>query len=319
MRKILVLHTGGTISMSQDTDGKVISNTSNPLMTNEPEMNDVTLQTEDIFNLPSPHITLKNMLQIQRRILKAFFEEGFDGAVITHGTDTLEETAYFLDLTLPHGAPVVITGAMRSSNEPGTDGYFNFISAIRVASDPASRNRGVLVAMNAEIHAARFVTKTHTTSVSTFQTPTYGPIGILTHDKIIFHQSLELAEQIAVHSVEGRIPIIKAYSGMDGQIFDLLNPQNLDGLVIEALGAGNIPPEAFKSLKKLIEAGLPIVLTSRCFNGVAEPIYAYSGGGSELYVAGIFFAKEINAQKARIKLILGINAKLSNLRDFIEK
>jgi L-asparaginase len=208
---------------------------------------------------------------------------------------------------------------MRSSNEPGTDGYFNFLSAIRVASDPTSRNRGVLVTMNAEIHAARFVTKTHTTSVATFQTPTYGPIGILTHDKIIFHQSLELTEQIAVNSVAGRVPIIKAYSGMDGQIFDLLKPEYLDGLVIEALGAGNLPPKAFKALKKFIQAGTPIVLTSRCFNGVVEPIYAYPGGGSDLYNAGIFFAKEINAQKARIKLILALNAKVANFREFIEK
>lgn len=319
MKKILVLHTGGTISMSEGQDGKVVPNMSNPLMAHEPEMSDVSLQTEDIFNLPSPHITLENMFLLQRRLLRAFFEEGFDGAVLTHGTDTLEETAYFLDLTLPLGAPVVITGAMRSSNEPGTDGYFNFLSAIRVASDPTSRNRGVLVTMNAEIHAARFVTKTHTTSVSTFQTPTYGPIGILTHDRIVFHQSLEEIEQIAVSSVKGRVPIIKAYSGMDGSIFDFLSPENLDGLIIEGLGAGNLPPAAFDALKKLLDAGLPVVLTSRCFNGIAEPIYAYPGGGSELYAAGIYFAKEINAQKARIKLILGLNAKLNNLREFMEK
>jgi L-asparaginase len=318
MKKILVLHTGGTIAMSEDSSGKVVQNSNNPLMTNEPEMSNVELTTEDIFNLPSPHITLEHMLILKNRIQKAFLQQEFEGIVITHGTDTLEETAYFLDLTLPFSKPVVITGAMRSSNEPGTDGYFNFLSAIRTASDSNSDNRGVLVVMNAEVHAARFVTKTHTTSVSTFQTPTSGPIGIITRNRIIYHQSYSHLTALDCQKVYGRIPIIKAYSGMTGEIFDLLDPALLDGLVIEALGAGNLPPAAFDSIKRLIKANVPIVLTSRCFNGLAEPIYAYSGGGAELYDAGIMFAQEINSQKARIKLIVALNASVENLREFIE-
>ncbi|MDR2977233.1 MAG: asparaginase [Streptococcaceae bacterium] len=318
MKKILVLHTGGTIAMSEDKSGKVVQNVNNPLMTNEPEMSDVELVTEDIFNLPSPHITLEHMLILKNRIQQAFEQQDFQGIVITHGTDTLEETAYFLDLTRHFDKPVVITGAMRSSNEPGTDGYYNFLSAIRVASDANSNNRGVLVVMNAEVHAARLVTKTHTTSVSTFQTPTYGPIGIITRNQVLYHQTFDNLNTLDCQKVTGRVPIIKAYSGMTGELFDLLNPDLLDGLVIEALGAGNLPPAAFNSVKRLLKAGVPIVLTSRCFNGLAEPIYAYQGGGAELYAAGIMFAQEINSQKARIKLIVGLNAGISNLREFIE-
>ncbi|GAB2027943.1 asparaginase [Lactovum odontotermitis] len=318
-KKILVLHTGGTIVMSEDKSGRVVQNSNNPLMVNEPEMSDVELTTEDIFNLPSPHITLEDMLLLKNRIQQAFSQQDFDGVVITHGTDTLEETAYFLDLTLPSGKPVAITGAMRSSNEPGTDGYFNFLSAIRTASDSSSANRGVLVVMNAEVHAARFVTKTHTTNVSTFQTPTYGPIGLVTRHRILYHQTLESLETIDCQSVAGRVPIIKAYSGMTSETFDLLDLTLLDGLVIEALGAGNLPPAAFSGLKRLLDAGIPIVLTSRCFNGLAEPIYAYPGGGVELYEAGIMFAQEINSQKARIKLIVGLNAGVKNLRSFFER
>ena len=303
--------------MSEDVSGNVVQNTNNPLMAQELDMN-VDLQTEDIFNLPSPHITLENMLKIRNRVKQALSHEGFEGVVITHGTDTLEETAYFLDLTLPFGYPVVVTGAMRSSNEVGTDGYYNFMSAIRVASDNSSAHRGVLVVMNGEVHAARFVTKTHTESVSTFQTPTHGPIGILTHKSILYHQVVENLYQVNVTSVKGNVPIIKAYSGMDGQIFDLLDLKELDGLVIEALGAGNLPPRAFNSIKRILEADIPIVLTSRCFSGVAEPVYAYQGGGVELSNAGIMFAKEINSQKARIKLIVALNTKIENLKEFIE-
>ncbi len=146
----------------------------------------------DIFNLPSPHVTLTDMLVLKNRIKKAFISENFDGVVITHGTDTLEETAFFLDTTLSRGKPIVLTGAMRSSNELGTDGIYNLLTAIRVAADSNSSDRGVLVVMNDEIHSARYVTKTHTTNVSTFQTPTHGPVGLLTKNKIIyFHKDSE--------------------------------------------------------------------------------------------------------------------------------
>lgn len=318
MKKILVLHTGGTISMSEDAEGHVAPNQENPLLSASPELTDITLVTEDIFNLPSPHITLEHMLMLKNRIQQAFQSDEIDGVVITHGTDTLEETAYFLDATLPLGRPVTVTGAMRSSNEPGTDGYYNFLSAIRVAADSTSNGRGVLVVMNGEVHAARYVTKTHTTNISTFQTPTHGPLGILSKEKILYFQSAQLTDHYNIDSVSGNVPIIKAYAGMTGQLLDLLDLSALDGLVIEALGAGNLPPAAADKLKRLINAGIPIVLTSRCFNGLAEPIYDYPGGGRHLHDAGVMFAREINSQKARIKLIIALNASVENLQTYIE-
>lgn len=148
MKNFLVLHTGGTISMSENDAGEIMPNESNPL--NQFQLaTDVPLKltTEGIFNLPSPQITPNEMLQIQQRILQAE-KDGVDGVVITHGTDTLEETAYFLDLTLPSAVPVVLTGAMRSSNEIGSDGMYNCQSAIRVAASDDSRHKGVLVVMN---------------------------------------------------------------------------------------------------------------------------------------------------------------------------
>ncbi|MCG0789806.1 L-asparaginase [Lactiplantibacillus plantarum] len=133
--------------------------------------------------MPSPHITPARMLQLKQRIDKAA-HEGVDGVVVTHGTDTLEETAYFLDLTLPNELPVVITGAMRSANEIGSDGLHNLETAIQTASTPDAAEKGVLVVMNDEIHSARYVTKTHTTNVATFRTPTFGPIGLVANKGI---------------------------------------------------------------------------------------------------------------------------------------
>ncbi|WYJ92446.1 L-asparaginase [Enterococcus sp. 9E7_DIV0242] len=320
MKKILVLHTGGTISMSKDLEGGVILNEENPLMNqNELFQGEIEIIVEDIFNLPSPHMTLERMLQLKERILQGI-TEGVDGVVITHGTDTLEETAYFLDLTVPKEITVVVTGAMRSSNEIGSDGLYNFMSAVWTAASEDSKNKGVLVVMNDEIHMAKYVTKTHTTNVATFRTPTFGPIGMLTKGKTFFTKEVMPEEVCDIQAVQGNVFLIKAYAGMDDQIFNLINIEELDGLVIEALGAGNLPPAVLPGLQKILEKGVPVVLVSRCSNGIAEDIYAYEGGGVGLREHGVIFMKGLNGQKARIRLIVGVNTDKSpeDLRYYLE-
>lgn len=321
MKKILVLHTGGTIAMKEDVlTGGVSPDVTNPLMDAPIHIDDdVELIVEDIFNLPSPHIAPEQMLQIKERIQLAHLS-GIDGVVVTHGTDTLEETAFFLDTTIGNQLPIVITGAMRSSNEVGSDGLYNFESAIRVAKCDDAQKKGVLVVMNDEIHSARYVTKTHTTNVATFRTPTLGPIGLVTKNRILFMQELLESRQLDVDRVAGLIPIVKAYAGMHGELFEALAESNIDGLVIEALGAGNLPPQTLPPLKKLLAKQIPVVLVSRCFNGIAEPVYGYSGGGKELQEMGVIFCNSINSQKARIKLLIAKNRRLPlvELHDFME-
>lgn len=305
MKQILVLHTGGTIAMKENQlTGSVSPDTQNPLL-NAPITlpEDADLIVEDIFNLPSPHITPDHMLKIKNRIQKAY-EKGIDSVVITHGTDTLEETAYFLDITIGHLLPIVLTGAMRSSNELGSDGLYNFASAIRVAACPNAKGQGVLVVMNDEIHAARYVTKTHTTNVATFRTPSIGPVGMVNKNEILFLQKTLNTQYADVDSISGFIPILKAYAGMNGELLEGLTHTSLDGLVIEALGAGNLPPENIKPLQKMLAAHIPVVLVSRCFNGIAEPVYDYAGGGIQLQKMGVIFCPNINSQKARLKLLV---------------
>lgn len=318
MKNILVLHTGGTISMKADTKGYVTPSSDNPMTDINSDEKIAVLKTIDLFNLPSPHITPKHMLEIYQTIKKESPE--CDGVVITHGTDTLEETAYFLDtMNLPN-IPIVLTGAMRSSNELGADGVYNFLSAIRVACHEKSADKGVLVVMNDEIHAAKYVTKTHTTNVSTFQTPTHGPLGIIMKHDILFFKQAEPRERFDLDKISGVVPIIKAYAGMGDGIISLLSPDKIDGVVIEALGAGNLPPEAHIEILKLIKNEIPVVLVSRCFNGIAEPVYAYQGGGVQLQNDGVLFVKELNSQKARIKLLIALNIGLKGqkLKDYIE-
>lgn len=318
MKKILVLHTGGTISMQADQNGAVESSPINPMTQVTSPLENIEVVSVDFFNLPSPHIQIDHMMMIYKKIREE--ASHFDGFVITHGTDTLEETAYFLDTMSIPQMPIVMTGAMRSSNELGSDGIYNYKTALRVAADEKSADKGVLVVMNDEIHAAKYVTKTHTTNVSTFQTPTHGPLGLVTKREILFFKAADKRVRFDLQAINGVVPIIKSYADMDTILLDALVEAPISGLVIEALGAGNLPPASIAAIKKLINKQLPIVLVSRCFNGIAEPVYAYDGGGIQLEELGVLFVKELNSQKARIKLLIAVNAGLNgqDLADYIQ-
>lgn len=310
MKKILILHTGGTIAMSEDESGTVSPNEENPLnrFTNLFD-GELELITENIFNLPSPHVGPQEMLQLQQRILKAA-KEGIDGIVITHGTDTLEETAYFLDLTVPNSLAVVVTGAMRSANEIGSDGLHNFQSAIITAANDDAKDQGVLVVMNDEIHTARYVSKTHTTNVATFRTPTFGPIGLISKQQAHFFETLMHHTVQPITHVVNNVYLLKACAGMESTILEFLANPSTNGVVIEALGAGNLPPKVIPAIQKLLDMDIPVVLVSRCFNGIAQAVYGYEGGGVQLEEMGVTFCRGLNGQKARIKLLVGLSSGL---------
>ena len=317
-KKILVLHTGGTISMQADASGAVVTSQDNPMNHVTNPLKGIEVHALDFLNLPSPHIKPKHMLALYHKIKEE--ADNYDGVVITHGTDTLEETAYFLDTMEIPLMPIVLTGAMRSSNELGSDGVYNYLSALRVASDDKAADKGVLVVMNDEIHAAKYVTKTHTTNVSTLQTPTHGPLGLIMKQEILYFKTAEPRVRFDLDYIQGLVPIISAYAGMTDELIDMLDLEQLDGLVIQAFGAGNVPKETAQKLESLLQKDIPVALVSRCFNGIAEPVYAYQGGGVQLQRAGVFFVKELNAQKARLKLLIALNAGLKGqaLKDYME-
>ncbi|MCK3656967.1 L-asparaginase [Pasteurellaceae bacterium Macca] len=312
-KKLLILHTGGTISMSEGEDGRVSPSAKNPLLLALEKLNHpATLHQEAILNVPSPHITLSHWLLLKNRIEKAVKAEQFDGVVITHGTDTLEETAYFLDLSLKVDVPVAITGAMRSSNELGADGLINLQSAILVALCPESQGKGVMVVMNDEIHNAKFVTKTHTTNVATFQTPTFGPCGLIAKNRVIYFQHLDQYERYPVEKIaKSNVQVIKTYAGMDSFLLEQLALSQCDGVVLEALGAGNLPPSCLAGVSALLRADIPVVLVSRAFNGVTQDVYDYLGGGKQLKQQGVIFTTGLSGQKARIKLLVLLNQSLN--------
>ncbi|MDU4462179.1 MAG: asparaginase [Staphylococcus aureus] len=311
MKHLLVIHIGGTISMSQDQSNKVVTNDTNPISMHQDVINQYA-QIDELnpFNVPSPHMTIQHVKQLKDIILEAVTNKYYDGFVITHGTDTLEETAFLLDLILGIEQPVVITGAMRSSNEIGSDGLYNYISAIRVASDEKARHKGVMVVFNDEIHTARNVTKTHTSNTNTFQSPNHGPLGVLTKDRVQFHHMPYRQQALENVNDKLNVPLVKAYMGMPGDIFSFYSREGIDGMVIEALGQGNIPPSALEGIQQLVSLNIPIVLVSRSFNGIVSPTYAYDGGGYQLAQQGFIFSNGLNGPKARLKLLVALSNNL---------
>ncbi|HDH5919764.1 TPA: asparaginase [Staphylococcus aureus] len=311
MKHLLVIHTGGTISMSQDQSNKVVTNDINPISMHQDVINQYA-QIDELnpFNVPSPHMTIQHVKQLKDIILEAVTNKYYDGFVITHGTDTLEETAFLLDLILGIEQPVVITGAMRSSNEIGSDGLYNYISAIRVASDEKARHKGVMVVFNDEIHTARNVTKTHTSNTNTFQSPNHGPLGVLTKNRVQFHHMPYRQQALENVNDKLNVPLVKAYMGMPGDIFSFYSREGIDGMVIEALGQGNIPPSALEGIQQLVSLNIPIVLVSRSFNGIVSPTYAYDGGGYQLAQQGFIFSNGLNGPKARLKLLVALSNNL---------
>lgn len=310
MKKILVLHTGGTIAMSKNDQGAVTPTDQNPLMAfDQLSTADYIVTAQSVFNLPSSHITPDHMLTLSQTIQQALTTD-VAGIVITHGTDTLEETAYFLDLVLDTKVPIVLTGAMRSSNEVGSDGLHNLQAAIATAAADTAVGQGVLVVLNDEIHAARYVTKTHTTNVATFKTPLTGPLGILVAGQPQFFQQLLTTTACPISKLVPNVYLLKAYAGMDATLFNAINLPTTHGLVIEAPGAGNLPPETVPAIQALLAQHIPVVLVSRCINGVAAPIYGDIGGGRQLAELGVIFCQGLNGQKARVKLQVAVSAGL---------
>lgn len=312
MKKLLLLHTGGTIAMKEDTSsGHIIPSPDNPLVELTKQFSHLAAFDQETFSqLPSPHITQQHMLSISKRI-KLAITQGYDGVVVTHGTDTLEETAYFLDLTVGTCLPIVVTGAMRASDELGTDSLINIQNAILVALDDNTQPKGVVIVMNDEIHCAKYVTKTHTTNLATFQTPTFGPLGIISKNRVLYFQQLTSHERYDINDLtHDAIHVIKAYAGLNSDLFHAINTSKTKGVIIEALGAGNLPPMCVDGINALLKNNIPIVLVSRAFNGVTQDVYDYVGGGKQLQDKGVIFTTGLSGQKARLKLMVLLNCQL---------
>ena len=311
MKKIAIIFNGGTISMKIDEKIKaaVPSLSAEEIMSMIPGVEEYAeIEAYTFSSMPSPHMTLETMLKLSKFTTELVEREDIDGVVITHGTDTLEETAYLLDLTVRTKKPVVVTGAMRSGSELGYDGPFNLATSICTAISDEAVGRGVLVCFNGELNSASEVTKANSMALNAFRTPNFGPIGIVDNDNVIFYRDANYSEKYDVSEIKKQVALIKCVVDMDSSYIDYLIEKGCGGIVIEALGRGNVPPKMVDGIKKATELNIPVVVVSRCFEGRVFESYGYEGGGKQLKDLGVIFGDTLPAQKARIKLILAINS-----------
>jgi len=322
--RLATFFTGGTISMRIDpaTGGAIPALSGEEIIARVPGLND--LAEFDLINfdrLPGPHWMPQRMMELAVAVREKLREEKIVSAVVTHGTDTLEETAYFLDLVLDTDKPVVFVGAMRNSSELSWDGPENLAAAVRVAINPQAHGLGVVVAMNSQIISAAEATKTHTESTDTFQSRDFGALGFVDKDRVILMRRPFEREHIATGKVENRVDIIKMFAGADGRFINFAIDDGARALVIEGLGRGNVTVPAMTAIQRAVEAGLPVVITSRCPRGRVLDTYAYDGAGKQLRRMGAILGGMLPSHKARIKLMLALGAgwSVEQIRESFER
>lgn len=325
MKRIIIIFTGGTISMKTDEENNsaaVPSMNGEDILKLTPGIE--TIATIDLFNfamLPGPHITPEKMLQLSNFIQHKISFEGYDGVVVTHGTDSLEETSYLVDLLYNGEKPIIFVGSMRNSSQLGWDGPSNLIDAVRTAASDDSKNRGVMVVMNGEIHSASQVTKTNTHTLDTFKSLDFGPIGSIDNNKVYFHFSYTKREYIGAKKINSNIDLIKCGCGMDDRLLKFCVDSKTSGIIIEGMGRGNIPPTMVPGIEYAINQSIPVILVSRCLMGKVLDDYGYEGAGRELTDKGVILGDNLPGQKARIKLMvaLGFTSSLREIKKIFEE
>ncbi|HEX8361094.1 MAG TPA: asparaginase [Longimicrobium sp.] len=322
--RVVLIATGGTISMRIDPErgGAVPRLTGAEILDTVPGVEQVArLEVREFGRYPGPHMTIDRMWELRRAILDAIREGGVDGVVVTHGTDTIEETAYLLDRSLPAEIPVVITGAMRNSSELSWDGPANLMSAVEVAASADARGRGTMVVMDEEIVQGAEVVKTHTEAAGTFRSPNWGPLGITDKGRVLFYRESRRKRALEPDAPTTVVDLVKVVAGMDARLVEASLDSGARGIVLEALGRGNVPPAVVPGLRRWVDAGRPVVVASRSARGRVLDTYAYPGGGHELREMGAIFADHMTGQQARIELMLALGVygdDLARVREVVE-
>ena len=320
---ICVITTGGTISMRYDAalGGAVPALNGNELLAMVPGLEEVArLRLLEYSNQPSCHLTPEMMFEICMLARDTLGQEDVDGVVVTHGTDALEETAYMADLLIDSPKGLVFTAAMRNNSEVGADGPRNILGSARVAASPQAAGLGVLVVFNGRVLAARDTIKMHTSNLDAFRSPMLGPLGNIDDDAVSIYRRSLVRQQIGAERLEPAVELVRVYAGMDSALLLWRLEQGNQGLVIEAMGQGNVPPAMIPGIQAWLDAGKPVVLVSRCPEGRALDTYAYLGGGKQLRRMGVIFGEDLTGQKARIKLMLslGVTSDVEEIRGIFE-
>jgi L-asparaginase len=305
--RVAVFSLGGTISSVDSGDkGVEPTLTGEALVSGVPEIAGVAeVSAESFRQAASGELGVGDLAELAAEIT-ARIDGGAAGAVVTQGTDTIEETSFVLDLLVDREAPVVVTGAMRNPTLPGADGPANLLAAIQVVAGGAARGLGTVVVLNDEIHLARFVRKTHTSNPATFRSDPVGPVGWISEGA-----PRVVLRPVGIHKVDlsgdaGDRPVALYHValGDDGRLLPKLEEEGYTGLVVEAMGGGHVPSAMAETLEDLASR-MPVVLASRTGGGeVLRSTYGFVGSEIDLLDRGLIYASHLDGRKARLLLTL---------------
>jgi L-asparaginase len=312
MTRIVVLTTGGTIS-TRDVDGSGAK----PVLRGEDLLQAIPgldavgdVEVAELAFIPGAFMTLAMLQQMSERAQQILARPDVTGLVVTHGTDTLEESAYLLHLTIASDKPVVFTGAMRNSSQIGFDGYRNLYDAVRVAAHPAARTLGTLVVLNEEIHSARWVTKTNGQKEDTFKSPATGPVGVIYGDgPRVFMRPMP--RPVLPARLDTKVDLIRLCVDTDDKFIRCAVESASHGLVLEVFGGGRVNPPLLPAIDDALAAGMRVAATTRSATGNMWDMYGYDGAFRDLQRRGVLFAHDLPGHKARLKLMVALGNRLS--------
>jgi L-asparaginase len=307
--RVHIVATGGTIAMKLDDGrgGALPALRGADLLAAVPDVARIARSSvEEFSNIPSEQMTPDVWLRLARRLQEVVVARDVDGVVVTHGTDTMEETAFFLDLTVEGSVPIVLAGAQRPASAPDADGPRNLRDAIRVAACPDSQGRGVMIVRHGEIHTASEATKVETEELDAFDSRGGTDLGVVQGGDVRFTGTRSPRRQLPLPTSLPRVDIIPMYAGADKVALQATLARGAAGLVIAAVGAGNVNQALFEGIKAALRRNVAVVIATRVPHGLVRPLYAYAGGGGSLREAGAIMAGDLTPQKARVLLMLAL-------------
>lgn len=315
---VVLVATGGTIAMKIDPVKKapVPATSGEDLLATVPEIGKVArIEVQNISNVPSDYMDPERWVGLAAAVREALARREVAGVIVSHGTDTLEETGWFLDLVIEGEKPVVLIGAQRNASEHDFDGPRNLLNAARICASPEARGKGAMIALNGQINAAREATKAHTSSVETFRSGDFGFLGVADADRVVFYRAPQRRQHVplvAKKDPQGkpvplpRVDIVPMFGGADGALLRAAVAAGARGVVVQALGWGNVNVPMYEAIAEATKKGIPVVISTRVPTGRVLPVYGFQGGGKTLKELGAIFADDLSPQKARILLMLAL-------------
>ncbi|WP_159588315.1 asparaginase [Chelativorans xinjiangense] len=324
MSKVRLITTGGTIASSrQKGTDRVVANVSGAELRSRlhDPLDGIDIEVDDFCSVGSFAFDLPLAFSLARHIDMVLADESCDGVVVTHGTDTMEESCYMADLLVRSDKPVVFTGAQRHAGDPDTDGPRNIAEAIRVAAAPQARGLGAVVVFEQDIHAGRDVTKAHTSRVDTFRSNAYGKLGEVDGEDVVIHRRPAQRFHVDAQKVVPEVELMKLAMGNSPAFLEFAVAQGARAIVIEAFGRGNAPNGFAEAIAPIVDGGTPVIVASRCHEGRTRAIYGGGSGGKDLADAGVIFSGDLSGLKARIlaSVLLGREAGTERFRRDFER